>query len=185
MAMQHSRDRCHHVVFLNLQQGHHKHTKTQGGFKFRRTCQECSNSFVKDSHSVLQFRYPDVTQETREWTLPVVWSTWERTFPLRAVPIVFFGQFDVFISPHFVAAPWSTRQINSTLEVTDSPKREQTDSGWTPFCNKAFSTSSCLIPSKAPSTSAEATKAPTPHSAALLSTCLNVAVTPAVDLPGS
>ena len=28
-------------------------------------------------------------------------------------------------------------------------------------------------------------KGPTPHSAALLNTCLNVAVTPAVDLPGS
>ena len=32
-------------------------------------------------------------------------SAWERAFPLRAVPIVFVGRFDVFVSPHFVAAP--------------------------------------------------------------------------------
>ena len=53
----------------------------------------------------LQFRYPGVSQESRERSLPVGRSAWERAFPLHAVPIVFLGQFDVFVSPHFVAAP--------------------------------------------------------------------------------
>ena len=70
-------------------------------------------------------------------------------------------------------------------EVTGFAEKRADDSGRTPFCNNALSTSSCLIQSKAPSTSAEATKTPTLHSAALLRTCLSVAITPAVVLPGS
>ena len=74
------------------------------------TCQECSNSFVKEKPlsprvASLQLRYPGVTQETRERTLSKIRSAWERTFPLRAVTIVLLGQFDVFVSPQFVAAP--------------------------------------------------------------------------------
>ena len=53
MTIQHSRDRCHHVVFLNVPQGDHKHSKTQGVSKFNMTCQECSNSFVRENHSAL------------------------------------------------------------------------------------------------------------------------------------
>ena len=109
MAMQHSRDRCRHVVFLNGLQGHRRHTKTCG-FKFSMACHECSNFFVNESHSVhvlqsLQLRYPHVTQEKREKTLPIIRSAWDKTFPLRAVTIVFLGQFDVLISPHFIIAP--------------------------------------------------------------------------------
>ena len=98
------------VVFFERSAGRSQILEDSGGFKFSMTCQEYSNSFVRESHSVhvlqgLQFRYPGVTQETREWTLPVVWSTWERAFTLRAVPIILLGQFDVFVSPHFVTAP--------------------------------------------------------------------------------
>ena len=46
----------------------------------------------------LQLRYPGVTRETRERAFPVIRSAWERAFPLRAVAIVFLGQFDKFIS---------------------------------------------------------------------------------------
>ena len=53
----------------------------------------------------LQFRYPGVTQETRERTFPVVRSARNRAFPLRAVPVILLGQFDVFVPPHFVKAP--------------------------------------------------------------------------------
>ena len=75
-----------------------------GGFKFNITCQECSNSFVSPCVTGLQLRYPGVTQETREWALPVIRSARKRTFPLRAVAIVLLGQFDVLVPPHFVAA---------------------------------------------------------------------------------
>ena len=53
------------------------------------------------------------------------------------------------------------------------------------FCNNACVTSSCRSTSKAPSTSAKDTKAHTHHSAALLRTCRNVTVTPAVHLASS
>ena len=53
----------------------------------------------------LQLRYPGVTQETRQRALPVLRSGRKRTFPLRAVAIVFLGQFDVFVSPQIVTAP--------------------------------------------------------------------------------
>ena len=46
-------------------------------------------------------------------------------------------------------------KLSPPLRSQDSRRREQLDSGRTPFCNKALSTSSCLMQSKAPSTSAE------------------------------
>ena len=74
----------------------------------------------------LQFRYPGVTQKTREWTLPVVWSTWDRAFPLRAVPIVLLGLFDVFISPHFVAAPCHRFfPVSTTVRIARAAHRLQ------------------------------------------------------------
>ena len=47
MTMQHSRDHCHHAVFLHVPQGHRTHSQTQ-----EVSCQECSNSFVRENHSV-------------------------------------------------------------------------------------------------------------------------------------
>ena len=74
------------------------------------TCQECSNLFrqrepLSPRVASLQFRYPGVSQESRERSFPVGRSAWERAFPLCALPKVFLGQFDVFVSPHFITAP--------------------------------------------------------------------------------
>ena len=73
-------------------------------------CHEFSNSFVRGEPlspcvASLRGRYPGITQESREKSLPIGRSSWEKAFPLRPVPMVFLGQFDVFVSPHFVAAP--------------------------------------------------------------------------------
>ena len=51
-------------------------------------------------------------------TLPVIRSAWKRTFPLRAVTIIFIGQFDVFVSPQFVTAPCHRFfPVSSTLGI--------------------------------------------------------------------
>ena len=67
----------------------------------------------------LEFRNPGVTQETRERTFPVVRSTRKRAFPLRAVPIILLGQFDVVVPPHFIAAPCHRLfPISASLRIT-------------------------------------------------------------------
>ena len=106
MAMQHSRDRCRHVVF------HREITNTRRlrWFQVQHDVPRVLKLFrqgepLSPRVASRQFRYPGVSQESRERSLPAGRSAWERAFPLRAVPIVFLGQFDVFVSPHFVAAP--------------------------------------------------------------------------------
>ena len=67
----------------------------------------------------LQLRYPSVTQETRKRAFTIIRSARKRTFPLRAVTIVFLGQFDVFVSPQFVTAPCHRFfPVSATLGVT-------------------------------------------------------------------
>ena len=99
------------MVSLNVPQGDHKHSKTQGvsRFQVQHDVPRVLKLFrqgepLSPRVASLQFRYPGVSQESREKTLPVGRSTLDRAFPLRAVPIVLLGQFDVFVSPQFVAA---------------------------------------------------------------------------------
>ena len=79
----------------------------------------------------------------------------------------------------------SSKQINSTLEITGFAQKRADRFGMNTFLQQSRFNIIVFDTVKPLSTSPEATKAPTLHSAALLRTCLSVAVTPAVDLPGS
>ena len=74
------------------------------------TCQECSNSFVRENHSVHVLQAVSfgiwaspknrVKGRSQQFSLPG-----RGRFPPRAVPTVLLGQFDIFVSPHVVTAP--------------------------------------------------------------------------------
>ena len=101
MTMPHPKDHCHHVVFL---------IRILSRFQFQQNMPRVLKLFrqresLSPRVACLEFRSPGVTQETREKTFPVVRSTRKMAFPLRAVPMILLGQFDVVVPPHFVAAP--------------------------------------------------------------------------------
>ena len=104
--MQHSKDRRHHVVFLNVPQGH----ENSRGFKFSMTCHACSNPLVSVNHAVhvlqaVTFGIRASPKKRVKKAFPINRIAKKKTFPLRAVAIVLIGQFDVFVSRQFVTAP--------------------------------------------------------------------------------
>ena len=84
MAMKHSRDRCHHVVLLETSHREITRTRRLRWFQLQHDVPRMLKTLrsVRATQSTclqaFSFRYPGITQETREMTLPVIRSAWKR-----------------------------------------------------------------------------------------------------------